>query len=74
LSFALVGYATDYANAVQEEPTPVERLRADRVQPGRVRSAAGGDRPADRRGCAGAARDHLSLRVALATMGRWQTV
>jgi len=26
LPFALVGYATDYANGVQEEPTPVERL------------------------------------------------
>jgi purine nucleoside phosphorylase len=27
LPFALVGYATDYANGVREEPTPVERLR-----------------------------------------------
>jgi 5'-methylthioadenosine phosphorylase len=27
LPFALVGYATDYDNGVQEEPTPVERLR-----------------------------------------------
>jgi purine nucleoside phosphorylase len=26
LPFALVGYATDYANGVQDEPTPVERL------------------------------------------------
>jgi purine nucleoside phosphorylase len=26
LPFALVGYATDYANGVQPEPTPVERL------------------------------------------------
>jgi purine nucleoside phosphorylase len=26
LPFALVGYATDYANGVQAEPTPVERL------------------------------------------------
>jgi purine nucleoside phosphorylase len=26
LPFALIGYATDYANGVQEEPTPVERL------------------------------------------------
>jgi purine nucleoside phosphorylase len=26
LPFALVGYATDYANGVQEEPTPVPRL------------------------------------------------
>jgi purine nucleoside phosphorylase len=26
LPFALVGYATDYANGVQEEPTPVSRL------------------------------------------------
>src|SRR4051795_12074390 len=27
LPFALIGYATDYANGVQPEPTPVERLR-----------------------------------------------
>lgn len=27
LPFALLGYATDYANGVQDEPTPVERLR-----------------------------------------------
>ena len=26
LPFALVGYATDYANGVQDAPTPVERL------------------------------------------------
>ena len=26
LPFALVGYATDYANGVQDEATPVERL------------------------------------------------
>jgi purine nucleoside phosphorylase len=26
LPFALVGYATDYANGVRAEPTPVERL------------------------------------------------
>jgi purine nucleoside phosphorylase len=26
LPFALIGYATDYANGVQPEPTPVERL------------------------------------------------
>jgi purine nucleoside phosphorylase len=26
LPFALIGYATDYANGVQDEPTPVERL------------------------------------------------
>ena len=26
LPFALMGYATDYANGVQPEPTPVERL------------------------------------------------
>jgi purine nucleoside phosphorylase len=26
LPFALVGYATDYANGVRDEPTPVERL------------------------------------------------
>ena len=26
LPFALIGYATDYANGVQAEPTPVERL------------------------------------------------
>jgi purine nucleoside phosphorylase len=27
LPFALIGYATDYANGVQPEPTPVERLQ-----------------------------------------------
>ena len=26
LPFALIGYATDYANGVKDEPTPVERL------------------------------------------------
>jgi 5'-methylthioadenosine phosphorylase len=26
LPFALIGYATDYANGVQPEPTPVARL------------------------------------------------
>jgi purine nucleoside phosphorylase len=26
LPFALLGYATDYANGVQQEPTPIEKL------------------------------------------------
>ena len=45
-----VGYATDYANGVQAEATPVETpARADRREHGDVRARAGGRGAADRR-------------------------
>ena len=50
LPFALVGYATDYANGVQAEPTPVERLlELIAASTGDVRAAARGGAARDRR-------------------------
>ena len=50
LPFALVGYATDYANGVQAEATPVERLlELIAASTDDVRAAARGGAAADRR-------------------------
>ncbi len=62
LPFALIGYATDYANGVQPEPTPVERLieliAASTDSFARVLAAA---RPACGGGRARALRNRLSI-------------
>ena len=56
LPFALVGYATDYANGVQAEPTPVARLlELIAASTETLRAAVRRDAAADRRGGAGAA-------------------
>ena len=62
LPFALVGYATDYANGVSDEATPVERLlELIAASTGDVRAAARGDAPAHRRAALAPAGRRLPL-------------
>ena len=64
LPYALLGFLTDYANGVHEEPTPVETLiemMAASTETFAARAARGAAARGRRR--AGAARDRVPLRV-----------
>ena len=70
LPYALLGYATDYANGVKEEPTPVEELlRLIAASTEVFASVLDGRAAAARRPRARAARRGVPLRVAITGYG-----